>query len=95
MKKISKFKTKNVEREFWEEHDSTEYLDWVKGKRTKFPNLIPSTKTISLRLLQTMLDELKLLAKKRDLPYQSLLKLFLSEKIEEEFHKYAPKRYIA
>ncbi len=91
MKKIPKFKSENAERKFWAEHDSTEYVNWSKAKRTVFPNLKPSTKTISLRLPQTMLEELKLLANKKDVPYQSLLKIFLSEKIEDEFHKHAPK----
>jgi len=90
-KKIPKFKNEDEERDFWEEHDSTEYIDWSKAQRAIFPNLKPSTKTISLRLPESMIEELKLLANKRDVPYQSLLKIFLAEKIEEEFQRHQPK----
>ena len=83
-KKVPKFKSEDSEREFWAAHDSTEYVDWKKAKRVVLPNLKPSLKTISLRLPESMLEELKLLANKRDVPYQSLLKIFLSEKIREE-----------
>lgn len=91
MKTIPKFKTEEAEREFWAKHDSTEYVDWSKAKRAIFPNLKPSTRTISLRLPQTMLEELKLLANRRDVPYQSLLKVFLSERIESELDRHQPK----
>jgi len=91
MKKTPTFKNEEAERKFWAEHDSTEYVDWSKAKRAVFPNLKPSTKTISLRLPQTMLEELKLLANKRDVPYQSLLKVFLSDRIELELKKHQPK----
>ena len=91
MKTIPKFKTEEAARKFWAKHDSTEYVDWSKAKRTVFPNLKPSTKTISLRLPETMLEELKLLANKRDVPYQSLLKVFLSEKIDSELARHHPK----
>ena len=91
MKKIPTFKTEAEEQEFWATHDSTEYVDWSTAKRAVFPNLKPSTKTISLRLPQTMLEELKLLANKRDVPYQSLLKMFLSERIESELERHQPK----
>lgn len=84
MKKIPKFKNEDEEREFWSSHDSTEYVDWKKAKRVILPRLKPSLKTISLRLPEAMLEELKLLANKKDVPYQSLLKIFLSEKIREE-----------
>ncbi len=83
-KKIPKFKSEDEEREFWATHDSTEHVDWKKARRIVLPNLKPSLKSISLRLPETMLEELKLLANKKDVPYQSLLKIFLSEKIEEE-----------
>ncbi len=72
------------EREFWATHDSTDYIDWNKGKKIVLSKLKPSIKTISLRLPESMLEELKLLANKRDVPYQSLLKIFLAERIEEE-----------
>lgn len=82
--KIPKFKNENEERAFWASHDSAGYLDWKKGKRVTFPNLRPSVRSISLRLPESMLEELRSLANKRDVPYQSLLKIFLSERIEQE-----------
>ena len=88
-KKIPKFKNEDEERAFWAIHDSTEFVDWKKAKRTLLPNLKPSVKTISLRLPKAMLEELKLLANKRDVPYQSLLKIFLAERIEEELDAYS------
>ena len=84
-KKIPHFKNEDEEREFWATHDSTDYIDWSKAKRVIFPNLKPSVKSISLRLPQSMLEELKVLANKRDVPYQSLMKIFLSERIKKEF----------
>ena len=90
MKSIPKFNSEEEERQFWAEHDSTEFIDWSKAKRAVFPNLKPSTKTISLRLPQTLLEELKLLANKRDVPYQSLLKVFLSERVESELQRHGP-----
>ncbi len=88
--KIPKFKSEDQERAFWTNHDSSEHIDWSKGKRAVFPNLKPSTKTISLRLPESMLEELKLLANKRDVPYQSLLKMFLAERIEHEISRHQP-----
>ena len=87
MKKLPTFKTEAEEQAFWATHDSAEYVDWSKAKRALFPNLKPSTKTISLRLPEIMLEELKLLANKQDVPYQSLLKIFLSERIESELRR--------
>jgi predicted DNA binding CopG/RHH family protein len=92
MREIPKFKSEEEERKFWVKHDSTEYVDWSKGERGVFPNLKPSTKTISLRLPESMLEELKLLANKNDVPYQSLMKVFLSERIESELQKHAPQK---
>lgn len=83
-KNIPRFKNEDEEREFWATHDSAEYVDWKKAERVVLPNLKPSLKTISLRLPESMLEEIKLLANKRDVPYQSLLKMFLSERISEE-----------
>ena len=83
-KRVPKFKNQEAERKFWASHDSTEYVDWKKGNRAVLPNLKPSVKSISLRLPESMLEELKLLANKRDVPYQSLLKIFLSERIQKE-----------
>ena len=82
--KIPKFKNEAEERAFWASHDSTDYVDWKKAKKAIFPNLKPSVKSISLRLPESMLEELRLLANKRDVPYQSLLKIFLAERIEQE-----------
>ena len=83
-KKIPAFKNEIEEREFWATHDSTEYINWNKAERVTFSNLKPSVKKISLRLPESMIEELKLLANKRDVPYQSLLKIFLAERIEKE-----------
>jgi len=84
-KSIPKFKTEDAEREFWATHDSADYIDWRRGKRVTLPNLKPSSQTISLRLPKPMLDRLKLLANKRDVPYQSLLKMFVAERLKVEF----------
>ncbi len=83
-KKIPKFRSEDQEREFWSSHDSTEYIDWNNGDKLVLPNLKPSLKTISLRVPESLIDELKLLANKKDVPYQSLLKMFLSERVEKE-----------
>jgi len=83
-KQIPKFKNEDEEREFWASHDSTDYINWDKAEKITFSNLKPSVKKISLRLPETMIEELKLLANKRDVPYQSLLKIFLAERIEKE-----------
>ena len=84
-KKIPKFKNEDEEREFWATHDSTEYIDWSKAKRVVFPNLKPSTKTITIRVTESLLYSLKAIANKKDVPYQSLVKIFLDEKVKEEF----------
>ena len=89
MKKVPKFKTEKEEQEFWASADSTEYVEWKKGKRMVLPNLKPSLKIISLRLPESMVEGLKLLANKQDVPYQSLLKMFLAERIEKELKKSA------
>jgi predicted DNA binding CopG/RHH family protein len=83
-KKIPTFKSEEEERGFWAREDSAEYIDWTKAKRAVFPHLKPSLKTISLRLPASMIEELKILANKKDVPYQSLMKLFLSERITRE-----------
>lgn len=84
MKNIPKFLDEDQEREFWATQDSTELVDWSKARRVAFPNLKPSVKTISLRLPEPLLDQLKVLANQRDVPYQSLLKIFLAERIDQE-----------
>jgi predicted DNA binding CopG/RHH family protein len=89
MKPVPEFKNEDEEREFWATHDSTEYVDWSQARRVIFPNLKPSTRSISVRMPESMLDELKLLANKRDVPYQSLIKMFLRERIDAELHRAA------
>lgn len=84
---IPKFETEDEEREFWASHDSTDYLDWSQAEPVVFPKLKPSTKTISLRLSESMLNEIRLLANKQDIPYQSLIKVFLRERIDQELYK--------
>ena len=83
-KAIPSFKTEDEERDYWASHDSTEHIDWSSARRVIFPNLKPSLKTISVRLPQSMIDQLKVLANRRDVPYQSLMKVFLAERIEQE-----------
>ena len=87
MKRIPKFKNEDEEREFWASHDSTDYINWSEAKKIIMPNLKPSLKTISIRLPEIMIEELKLIANKRDVPYQSLMKMFLAEKVEQELRK--------
>jgi predicted DNA binding CopG/RHH family protein len=84
-KALPKFKSEDSEREFWAQHDSADFIDWRKAKRVTLPELRPSSQTISLRLPKPMLDRLKLLANKRDVPYQSLLKMFVAERLKAEF----------
>ena len=83
-KKIPLFKNEQEEQAFWATHDSSEYIDWTKAQRVRLPNLKPTMQSISLRLPRTLLDELRLLANKQDVPYQSLLKVFLAERIQSE-----------
>jgi predicted DNA binding CopG/RHH family protein len=83
-KKIPTFKKEDDERAFWARKDSTSHVEWNKAERVVFPKLKPSVKTISLRLPEALLEELKMLANKKDVPYQSLLKVYLAEKIEAE-----------
>lgn len=80
-KKIPKFKNEAVERAFWEKNDSSEYVDWKQAQRVAMPNLKPSTKTISLRLPEGLLESIKIEANKRDIPYQSLIKALLAENV--------------
>jgi len=83
-KKVPRFESEENERDFWAEHDSTEYVNWSKAERVTFPRLKPSTKTISVRLPEALLDDLKYIANKKDVPYQSLLKIYLAERVEAE-----------
>ncbi|MCA0374252.1 MAG: BrnA antitoxin family protein [Gemmatimonadetes bacterium] len=84
LKAIPHFRSEDEEREFWATADSTKYFDWASARRVAFPNLKPSTATISLRLPQGLLDDLKVLANQRDVPYQSLLKVYLAERVAVE-----------
>ena len=83
-KRLPRFKNEEAERKFWATHDSTDYLDWRGGKRVVLPNLKPTSQTISLRLPRPMLERLKQLANKRDVPYQSLLKMFVADRLKTE-----------
>ena len=83
LKRIPKFSSEKEEREFWESNDTTEYFDWSKAELVEFPNLQPSTKTISIRLPENLLDRIRMQANKLDVPYQSLMKVWLAEKAEE------------
>lgn len=85
-KNIPKFNSEAEERKFWQDNDSSDYLDWSEAEEAIFSNLKPSTRKISIRLPESMIEDLKLLANKRDVPYQSLLKIFLSERIDSEIH---------
>jgi predicted DNA binding CopG/RHH family protein len=88
-KEIPDFKDEEEERAFWATHDSSEYIDWDSAESAILPQLKPSTKTISLRLPEAMLDELRVIANKRDVPYQSLIKVFLKERIDQELEQHA------
>jgi len=81
---IPKFMNEDEEREFWSKHDSTDFIVWNSAEQVTLSNLKPSTKKISLRLPEIMIEELKVLANKRDVPYQSLMKIFLAERISKE-----------
>lgn len=86
-RKTPRFETEDQEREFWANEDSTDHVDWSKARRVTLPDLKPSVKTISLRLPKSMYEQLKALANKRDVPYQSLIKLFLAERIRRELER--------
>jgi predicted DNA binding CopG/RHH family protein len=83
-KKIPKFKSEDQEREFWKKNDVTDYFDVKSGKKMNLPNLKPSTQTISLRLPEDLLEEIKVMANKRDVPYQSLIKILLRESLDDD-----------
>jgi predicted DNA binding CopG/RHH family protein len=82
LKAIPKFKNERAERDFWATHDSTDYVDWSKAQRVVLPNLKPSTRSISIRLPLHLLDSIKVAANMRDVPYQSLIKVWLQEKVD-------------
>ena len=83
-KKVPKFKSEDQEREFWAKNDVTDYFDVKSGSKMNFPNLKPSTQTISIRLPEDLLEEIKVLANKRDVPYQSLIKILLRESLDDD-----------
>ena len=83
LKQIPKFKNEDEEGEFWATHDTTEYVDWSKAVHARFPNLKPTTESVSIRFPKTMLYDIKILANKRDVPYQSLIKILIDEKLSE------------
>lgn len=85
-KTIPEFKSEAAERAFWESHDSSDYVDWNEARQTLLPNLKPSTKTISLRLPEGLLERIKIEANKRDMPYQSLIKAWLAGDVEKRRH---------
>jgi predicted DNA binding CopG/RHH family protein len=82
-KHIPNFKTEAEERDFWEKHDSSDYLDWKSAQSISMPNLKPSTKTISLRLPEGLLESIKIEANKLDMPYQSLIKVWLADDVKQ------------
>lgn len=89
---LPRFRSEDEEREFWATHDTTDYFDYAKARVVSFPRLRPSTATISLRLPQGLLDDLRVLANQRDVPYQSLLKVYLAERVAEERQGKSPRR---
>ena len=91
LKPIPEFASEAEERRFWETHDSAAYVDWSSAGFVRFPNLKPSTETISLRLPAGLLADLKALANKQDVPYQSLLKVFLADRVTREWRAVGPR----
>jgi len=85
-KQIPKFKSEEEEREFWASHDATDFIDFSEAKQALMPNLRPTLKKISIRLPESLLESIKVLAHKRDVPYQSLMKILLAEGIERELY---------
>ena len=81
LKPTPQFSTEAEEVDFWQTHDSSEYLDWSKSERVRLPNLKPTTKSISIRLTLDMIERIKLEANKIDVPYQSLIKVWLEDKL--------------
>lgn len=86
-KNIPDFKTEDDERKFWDTHDSTDYIDWSKAKRAIFPNLQLTRKPISLRMTTSLLAKVKVIANKKDMPYQTLMKQYIQDAVEKEFER--------
>jgi len=89
-KAIPRFTSEDAERQFWAQHDTTDYIEWTRPTQPSLPSLKPSTTSISLRLPVSMLDELKALANEKDVPYQSLLKVYLAERLTRERGRKVP-----
>jgi len=94
IKPIPVFKSEDEEREFWDKADTSEYFDWSTAKQVRFPNLKYSTESISLRLPLSLLDDIKIMANKMDVPYQSLIKVILADRVKEDNRKYGVNRKI-
>ena len=95
LKKIPRFKSLRAEQAFWSSHDSTEYIDYSKAELGFFPELKPSSKIISIRLPEPLIEAVKVLANKKDVPYQSMMKVLLAEKVREELELAGEKRKTA
>jgi predicted DNA binding CopG/RHH family protein len=83
LKRIPEFASEDAERRFWTKHDTTEYVDYSKAVKVSFPNLKPTSRTISIRLPETLLENIKVIANQADVPYQSMMKILLTEKVSE------------
>lgn len=83
-RRIPAFKDEDREREFWAANDSTDYINWREARPVNLPNLMPTTRSVSIRLPESMIEQLKVLANKRAVPYQSLLKMFVADRLQEE-----------
>ena len=84
LRKMPRFKSEDEERKFWSTHNSTEYVDWSRAERAYFPNLHPSSRHISIRLPERLFEQLRNIAHQKDIPYQSLMKVYLAERVKEE-----------
>jgi predicted DNA binding CopG/RHH family protein len=93
-RQIPKFVSEDEERTFWSNADATEHIDWSSAERITFSNLAPSVRTISLRLPEHLLENIRFLANRNDVPYQTLMKMLLAEKVDEEIAKRTPTRFV-
>lgn len=91
LKKIPKLESEDEVRDFWANADASEHLDWSKARLAFFPELKPSSRTISIRLPEALLQSIKVLANRQDVPYQSMLKMLLADKVRESFNREKPK----
>lgn len=95
LKRIPRFRSEDQEREFWGRNDSADYVDYSKAKRVSFPNLKPTSRAISIRLPESLIENIKILANREDVPYQSMMKVLLSEKVQETFRVKKRKKTLA